>query len=332
MAAHRRDQAGGGLGGVQRVQSQDHPLHRQAGQQGAGGGALALLVGDLALAQDHAVLVADRADQEDSPALGGACPAQRLAIQRRRGPQAGRGRMSELPRCRAALFPLGGAGGVGDLRHGRLMTDDIGDIAADRGVQCVGVQLGQDPAEGPFARDGEQPGERIAVGAQPLKRPLRDPGSPLPDRRHAVTADHQGGARGQRQDNHQRMPQPTGRALIGHRRQPAHQRRFHHDRVGGQFRFPQRQVGDLVKPRDGTRAGQRRWGHERDSCDDPAVWRPEGSPEVALFRMPPAETLNRAIPHQNSRTPGPCLGTDLKVGFTPENRTSLAALFASLSP
>ncbi|MBB4938451.1 hypothetical protein FHR32_002756 [Streptosporangium album] len=31
------------------------------------------------------MLVADRADQEDPPALGGACSAQRLAVQRRSG-------------------------------------------------------------------------------------------------------------------------------------------------------------------------------------------------------------------------------------------------------
>ncbi|MGW0586850.1 transposase [Streptosporangium sp. NPDC002607] len=34
--------------------------------------------------------------------------------------------------------------------------------------------------------------------------------------------------------------------------------------------------------------------------------RPERSAEVALFRTPPGQTLNVAIPHQNSGTPGPC--------------------------
>ncbi|GAA3524388.1 hypothetical protein GCM10023075_83870 [Streptosporangium album] len=75
------DQAGGGLGGVQRVQGQHHPGRVQPGQQGTGGGSLPTFVGDLALAQDYAVLVADRPDQEDPPALLGPGAATGLAIE-----------------------------------------------------------------------------------------------------------------------------------------------------------------------------------------------------------------------------------------------------------
>lgn len=58
------DQAGGGLGGVQRVQGRHYPGHFQLRQQGASGRALAPFARDLALAQDHPVLVADRPDSD----------------------------------------------------------------------------------------------------------------------------------------------------------------------------------------------------------------------------------------------------------------------------
>ena len=143
------DQPGGGLGGVQRVQGPHHPGGAQTGQQVAGGGAFAALVADLALAQDRAGGVVDGGDQEDPPAFGGAGPAQRLAVHRRRGQQPVRGRVLDTALGRAALLPLGRPGRG---RHHRGRCDaagDIGGLAAERGVQRVGVQLGQHPAEGP---------------------------------------------------------------------------------------------------------------------------------------------------------------------------------------
>ncbi|WSC98340.1 hypothetical protein OG884_26170 [Streptosporangium sp. NBC_01755] len=81
------DQAGGGLGGVQSVQSQHRPGHLQPRQQRAGGRALAPLAGDLALSKDHPVLVADRPDQKDAPALLGPGTATGLAVQGGTGQQ-----------------------------------------------------------------------------------------------------------------------------------------------------------------------------------------------------------------------------------------------------
>jgi hypothetical protein len=56
--------------------------------------------------------------------------------------------------------------------------------------------------------------------------------------------------------------------MIRHGPQPAHQRRFHPIRIGCEFGFPQRQIGELGQTRDMSGGGQGRWGHERDSCDD----------------------------------------------------------------
>lgn len=159
----------------------------------------------------------------------------------------------------AALFTFGGARGFGNLRGSGAVTDHVGDVAADRRVQHVGVQTGEDSTEGLLAGHDEPAGERITVGAQPPQHRLRGPRGPLSDRRHAVTADHQRRARGQDQDDHQRMPKPAGRAAIGNGRQTAHQRRFRHELVGPQLSFPQSQVGELLKSGGETGNGRTRW-------------------------------------------------------------------------
>nr|WP_246143694.1 hypothetical protein [Actinacidiphila oryziradicis] len=110
------DQAGGLLGGVQRVQGQHHAGHLQRGQQLADGGAFAALVGDLPLAQHHAGLVADRPDQED-PALLGACAAQGLTVHGRRGQPAKRRRMLGRVLGGAPLLALHRARSARDLRE-----------------------------------------------------------------------------------------------------------------------------------------------------------------------------------------------------------------------
>ena len=202
------DQPGGGLGGVQGIQGPRHGGGAQAGQQCAGGGALAALAGDLALPQDRAGGVVDGGDQEHPATLGCAGPAQRLAVHRRRGQQPVRGRVLDTALGRAALFPLGRTGRGRHHRGGCGAAGDVGDPATDRGVQRVGIQLAQHAAEGAFAGHQESAGQRVTAGAEAGQLVLRDPCGPLPDRGHRVTAHHQRGARHQHQHDHQRVP-PT---------------------------------------------------------------------------------------------------------------------------
>ena len=67
---------------------------------------------------------------------------------------------------RAALFPLGRTGRGRHHRGRCAAAGDIGGPAAERGVQRVGVQLAQHPAEGPFAGHQEPAGPRVTAGPQ----------------------------------------------------------------------------------------------------------------------------------------------------------------------
>ncbi len=78
------DQPGGLLRGVQGVQGEQHAGHVQGCEQICGHGGLAAFVGDLALAQDHRLLVGDRGDQEHLPVLG-AGAVQQFPVDRDRG-------------------------------------------------------------------------------------------------------------------------------------------------------------------------------------------------------------------------------------------------------
>ena len=166
---------------------------------------------------------------------------------------------SRPPPPRAATRPGPGArhcagsrgvvplGRTGRGRHHRGRYDAAGDIggpAAERGVQRVGVQLAQHPAEGPFAGHQEPAGQRMTTGPQTGKLVLRGPRGPLPDRGHRVTAHHQRGARRQRQDHHQSVPQAPPPTQVRNLRQPRHQ---HGLRLGRVSRRPQLPLGQTVR-------------------------------------------------------------------------------------
>ena len=305
------DQSGGGLGGVQRVQGPHHAGGAQAGQQVAGGGALAALVADLPLPQDRAGGVVDGGDQEHPPAVGCAGPAQRLPVHRRRGQQPARGRVLEGALGHAAFLPLGrtGCGSHDWDRYGA--AGDIGGPTTDRGVQRVGVQVGQHTPEGSLTGHQEPAGQRVAAGLQVAEPVLGDPRGPLPDRGHRVAAHHQCGARRQRQHDHQRVPPTPPPTQVRNLRQPRHQGGLPLGRVDGRGQLTLGQTGQLVKR--GLRRA--RCGHERGSRNDLQASTPERSPEprslVTTTRRAPVSRRTHTnhpkpgISHQNGTTPGP---------------------------
>ena len=255
------------------------------------------LLADLPLPQDRAGGVVDGGDQEHPPTLGGAGPAQRLAVHRRRGQQPVRGRVLDTALGRAALFPLGR---TGRGRHHRGRYDAAGDIggpAAERGVQRVGVQLAQHPPEGAFAGHQEPAGPRVTAGPQTGKLVLRGPRGPLPDRGHRVTAHHQRGARRQRQDHHQRVPQTPPPTQVRNLRQPRHQHGLRLGRVSRRPQLPLGQTGQLVKR--GLRRA--RYRHERGSRNDLQASTPERSPGAALSRHDdtPRSRITSHSPHKS---------------------------------
>jgi len=131
------DQTGGGLGGVQSVQGQDHPGHIESGQQRARGRSFAAFALDLAPAQDQAAFVTDGADQEDAAVQAGPGAAGGFAIQSGSRQQPGWGGVSDLPGGGAALLTLGRAGCIRDMRDRHPLGEDIADIAADGRIQRV---------------------------------------------------------------------------------------------------------------------------------------------------------------------------------------------------
>jgi hypothetical protein len=139
------------------------------------------------LGKDGAGGVVHTGQQVDLPALGAAGAAQRLAVDRDRPP------------------PLLLAGVVA-----------VGQPAADRGGQGLGVKPGQGAADRGFARDRSHPvaGAGIAAGSQRGTHGLGCVRRPLGDRGDRPRARQDRGS-GQHQDADQRVPAPRTGPWVG---------------------------------------------------------------------------------------------------------------------
>lgn len=156
----------------------DHRVGQVEGvQQWCEGGDLVALVGDLALGEDVSG-VGHGGQQGDGRRGGGARAAYGLAV----------------PGDRLQPGPGGGIAGSEE--------------GADRGVQRVTVQTGQQPAHGARVRHRDPAGQRVGREAQGSQRPARSVGEPFTDRgqRPCTGQDARRGGRQQRDQRVQAAP------------------------------------------------------------------------------------------------------------------------------
>jgi len=157
--------------------------------------------------------------------------------------------MGHLPGHGPALFAFDRAEHGRQHRCRSRAGQHVTDVSADRSIQTVTVDQGQDPTERGLAGHQIPASPPVPAGPDPSQNILAGTRGPLPDRRQRVVTHNQRRARRQHQNHHQRMLTTPRITRIRHLFQPPGQRRHHHLRIGGKFGFPQRQIRKAVNSR-----------------------------------------------------------------------------------